>query len=250
MSSSSRRLRNNPPVDKYFPGDSLVIGTLLVRSCLHTIVFSILSYTKIRAMETGAGVVIFHLATNRVVVCKDTRTNIWFLPKGRKDASEEVSVTAVREGFEESGYRNRLLPLPLPHLQPRPLASSAPYDIEPLATRLLPVATSYQYLLFWYAAETLPLFLEDSINASPTSAFASPESFPDITLREREMQDDGYEPKRHEGTGVDADEAFYVGVLMGVEEAMECLGGSSGDVVRRAWEGVKLRRKMEAEQEI
>jgi 8-oxo-dGTP pyrophosphatase MutT (NUDIX family) len=46
-------------------------------------------------------VVIFHLATNRLVVCKDTRNGQWFLPKGRRDASEEIGVTAVREGFEE-----------------------------------------------------------------------------------------------------------------------------------------------------
>lgn len=44
---------------------------------------------------------IFHLATNRVVVCKDTRNDVWFLPKGRRDASEETGVTAIREGFEE-----------------------------------------------------------------------------------------------------------------------------------------------------
>ncbi|KAI5273420.1 hypothetical protein E4T47_03304 [Aureobasidium subglaciale] len=237
--SSSRRLRNNPPVDKYFPNDSLYIGRDML--------------ADYKVMKTGAGVVIFHLATNRVVVCKDTRSDIWFLPKGRKDASEEISVTAVREGFEESGYRNRLLPLPLPHLQPRPEEASQPFDIEPLATRLLPVSTHYQYLLFWYAAETLPYSLESSIHTTTTSTFTPPTPFPDITLAEREKQDkvEGsiYEPKRHEGTGVDADEAFYVGVLMGVEEAVQCLGGSSGDVVKRAWEGVVLRRKMEVESE-
>ncbi|THY21135.1 hypothetical protein D6D00_07376 [Aureobasidium pullulans] len=243
--SPSRRLRANPPVDEYFPSDSLVIG---------------------------AGVVIFHLATNRVVVCKDTRNDVWFLPKGRRDASEETGVTAIREGFEEvcsyplfhfqsfvsimlmsSGYRNRLLPLPLPHIQPRPNGDAQKCDTEPIATRLLPVATHYQYMLFWYAAETLPPCIETSLNASASEAFALPPPFPaNMTLAQRVAEDqneDGgvEEPKRHEGTGVDEDEAFYVGVLMGVEEAIEVLGGSSGDVVRRAWEGVCLRRKMEGE---
>ncbi|CAD0023137.1 unnamed protein product, partial [Aureobasidium pullulans] len=198
--SPSRRLRANPPVDKYFPSDSLVIG-----------------------------VVIFHLATNRVVVCKDTRNDVWFLPKGRRDASEETGVTAIREGFEEK------------------------CDTEPIATRLLPVATHYQYMLFWYAAETLPPCIETSLNASASEAFALPPPFPaNMTLAQRVAEDqneDGgvEEPERHEGTGVDEDEAFYVGVLMGVEEAIEVLGGSSGDVVRRAWEGVCLRKKMEGE---
>lgn len=153
----------------------------------------------------------------------------------------------------QSGYRNRLLPLPLPHIQPRPNGDAQKCDTEPIATRLLPVATHYQYMLFWYAAETLPPCIETSLNASASEAFALPPPFPaNMTLAQRVAEDqneDGgvEEPKRHEGTGVDEDEAFYVGVLMGVEEAIEVLGGSSGDVVRRAWEGVCLRRKMEGE---
>ena len=79
-----------------------------------------------------------------------------------------------------------------------------------------------------------------------------PEAFPDhMTLKERQKLDvrgDGIcEPKRHEGTGVDEDEAFYVGQLVGVEEAIRLLGGTSADVVRRAWEGICLRRKLEGE---
>lgn len=153
----------------------------------------------------------------------------------------------------QSGYRNRLLPLPLPHIQPRPNGDSRKFDTEPIATRLLPVATHYQYMLFWYAAETLPPCIETSLNASASEAFALPPPFPaNMTVAQRVAEDqneDGgvEEPKRHEGTGVDEDEEFYVGVLMGVKEAIEALGGSSGDVVRRAWEGVCLRRKMEGE---
>lgn len=153
----------------------------------------------------------------------------------------------------QSGYRNRLLPLPLPHIQPRPNGDAQKFDTEPIATRLLPVATHYQYMLFWYAAETLPPCIETSLNASASEAFALPPPFPaNTTLAQRVAEDRNEngevgEPKRHEGTGVDEDEAFYVGVLMGVEEAIEVLGGSSGDVVRRAWEGVCLRRKMEGE---
>ena len=50
---------------------------------------------------TGAGVVIFHLATDRVVLCRHSRDGVWFLPKGRRDASEDTVTTACREGFEE-----------------------------------------------------------------------------------------------------------------------------------------------------
>ena len=37
----------------------------------------------------------------------------WLLPKGRKDRGEDVRDAAVRETFEETGYRCKLLPLDL-----------------------------------------------------------------------------------------------------------------------------------------
>lgn len=52
----------------------------------------------------GAGVAIFHLASERVVVCSavDRRVGTYFfLPKGRRDAGEETRAGAEREGFEE-----------------------------------------------------------------------------------------------------------------------------------------------------
>lgn len=49
----------------------------------------------------GAGVAIFHLATKSVVVCFHSRDKYWFLPKGRRNASEEAGRAAEREGFEE-----------------------------------------------------------------------------------------------------------------------------------------------------
>lgn len=198
---------------------------------------------------------IFHLATNRIVICRDTRSNVYFLPKGRKDASEETTTTAIREGFEESGYRCRLLPLPIDHLQPSAAGTSQEeqkWVIEPLATRMMPVARDYQYMLFWFAAETIPEQLEESLNKVSIDRWVMPEAFPeDMTLKEREKLDarsDGiYEPNRHEGTGVDEDEAFYVGQLVEVEEAIRLLRGTSADVVRRVWEAICLRRKLEGE---
>lgn len=51
--------------------------------------------------QIGAGVAIFHLKSEKVVVCYHTRDKYWFLPKGRKDAGEGVERAACREGFEE-----------------------------------------------------------------------------------------------------------------------------------------------------
>ena len=51
----------------------------------------------------GAGVAIFHLASSRVVICYHSVDKYYFLPKGRRDASEDTGAGAEREGFEEVG---------------------------------------------------------------------------------------------------------------------------------------------------
>ena len=67
-----------------------------------------------------------------------------------------------------------------------------------------------------------------------------------MTLKERVEMDEGYEPIRHENTGVNAEEALYESYLMPVNEAIEKLGrGVSADVVRKGWEAIQLRQRME-----
>ena len=53
----------------------------------------------------GAGVAIFHLASSRVVLCYHSVDKYYFLPKGRRDASEDTGAAAEREGFEEVSAR-------------------------------------------------------------------------------------------------------------------------------------------------
>ena len=52
-------------------------------------------------MTIGAGVAVFHLASSRVVLCYHSVDKYFFLPKGRRDASEDTGSAAEREGFEE-----------------------------------------------------------------------------------------------------------------------------------------------------
>jgi len=52
----------------------------------------------------GGGVAIFHIASQRVVICSATDHHgrkYYFLPKGRRDPGEESGRGAVREGYEE-----------------------------------------------------------------------------------------------------------------------------------------------------
>ena len=56
-----------------------------------------------REFIQGAGVVIFHRSTKRVVLVidNDYAQYGYFLPKGRKNVGERIEDTAVREGEEE-----------------------------------------------------------------------------------------------------------------------------------------------------
>ena len=149
-------------------------------------------------LTIGAGVAIFHLATKRVVVCYHSRDKYWFLPKGRRNANEETTRAAEREGFEESGYRNRVLPLPMKHRQPDPDEGHQRFVTEPLWTQLLPLTATSQYLLFWYAAETVPREIEEeyagvqigsSAGQNPR-IYSLPASFPaEMMLRQRIAMD-------------------------------------------------------------
>ncbi|KAL9585679.1 MAG: hypothetical protein Q9212_001375 [Teloschistes hypoglaucus] len=203
----------------------------------------------------GAGVAIFHLATSRVVVCYHSRHRYWFLPKGRRDAGEDTDTGAEREGYEESGYRNRLLPLPLRHRQPKAhhaSSVSSPFVVEPVWTQLMPVRPTVQYMLFWYIAETLPPNTEASLSQKTkeeNDAYQKPPHFPPgMTLVQRINLDEGRDPLRHENTGVDEEEALYESHLLSVEDATEKLRGTiMADVVRLGWEAICTRQKMEKE---
>ncbi|KAL8993508.1 MAG: hypothetical protein Q9169_006296 [Polycauliona sp. 2 TL-2023] len=221
-------------------------------------------------LTIGAGVAIFHLATSQVVVCYHSKEKYWFLPKGRRDAGEDTGTGAEREGFEEarnpfplpyvctltpmqSGYRNRLLPIPLRHRQPQAHNSDAavsPFVCEPVWTQLMPVTRSTQYILFWYIAETLPLVLEQSLSQKSVQAndvYMAPPPYPmNMTLAKRIESDKEPAPVKHENTGVDEDEALYESYLLPIDEAQVKLSGSiMADVVRIGWEAIQTRMEME-----
>ncbi|MCJ1355470.1 MAG: hypothetical protein MMC33_005462 [Icmadophila ericetorum] len=257
------------PVEPFRPVSSLFPDTSLFKP----ITASFDSYNSM----VGAGVAIFHLATSRVILCRHSAEKFWFLPKGRRDVNEESRVGAEREGFEESGYRNRLLPIPVRHRQPRPHNPSSSSStareqslqrervgpqlvLEPVWTQLMPQSRTCQYIVFWYIAETVPPDVEEALNAAESAnasegnptPYQQPPPYPeDLTLAKRiKMEPEGYEPLHHAGTGVDEDERLYDSHLLPVEVAMRLLRGSTQEmVVRKGWEAICLRNKMEIESE-
>ncbi|KAF2455855.1 hypothetical protein BDY21DRAFT_271273, partial [Lineolata rhizophorae] len=191
-----------------------------------------------RHVVEGCGVAIFHVASKRVVICYHTGEGYWFLPKGRRDAGEESGRAAEREGYEESGFRNRLLPLAIRHRQPsperpNPNASPSIWVTEPVWTQLAPVGRSCQYLLRWYIAETLPPepppAATSRLPSTHQEPYRPPPPYPlDLSLPARvALEPAGYVPPRHADTGVNEEEMMYTSELVPIGEALRLLGRRS-----------------------
>ncbi|KAF2226823.1 hypothetical protein BDZ85DRAFT_191643 [Elsinoe ampelina] len=222
----------------------------------------------------AAGIAIFHISTSRVVICRHPLEGHYFLPKGRKNASEHLTTAAIREGFEESGYRCRLVGVPIGHRQPQevPVEGSGVarkddrlrFVVEPLWTQMLPVSARTQYIVLWFVGETLDWREEERCNAvavereggegEETRSFVEPRGLKEgVTVKERmawDVNEQGRvrEPVCHPGTGVDSDEMLYEKYLMPIEEAVEKLKGTiMADVVRQGWELIAKRDVMEEE---
>ncbi|KAF9529150.1 hypothetical protein CPB83DRAFT_813005 [Crepidotus variabilis] len=158
----------------------------------------------------GAGMVIIQPSSKKIVVLHEKELKYWFLPRGRKDVGESLEQTALREGYEESGYRVSFLPLLNPTHQPVPPNTEVLY----LNTEAVFVTvTSWhprqrrngtveshggEYLTFWYAGE-IPE------NAVP-----------------------------QEDTGM-SDEQNYETFLLDFDEAMDRIFGAEKYVVQYVW---------------
>ncbi|KAI5784291.1 hypothetical protein FPQ18DRAFT_240219, partial [Pyronema domesticum] len=104
------------------------------------------------------------LTTSRVLLCHDTHANppYYFLPRGRKDVHEHIQSAAIRETFEEGGYRVRLVRGQHRTLQPRGMGVS---HTEPFWTLLQPYPRRHHlpqsmedialYIASYYLAEIL-----------------------------------------------------------------------------------------------
>ena len=70
---------------------------------------------------------------------------------------------------------------------------------------------------------------------------------PNLTIAQRiALEPEGYEPIRHENTGVGPEEKTYKSFLVPVDEAVRKLDGTvMADVVRRGWRGIRNRRFLE-----
>jgi len=211
----------------------------------------------------GAGVVIYHLASSRVVLGWNGQKKRWFLPRGRCDIDEDIKQTATREGFEETGYACRLLPLPVIHNQTSrggQLEASIPYCTEPIWTQTVPLmpgpkSINMQYFISWYVAETvtseIAKELEDilAFKSGLLTSHLATLKFPlsNHTLAERIAGEGDYVPRAFSERGADEYETSFEASLVTVEEAIERLQWHEvmAEVVKRSWNLIQKRKRME-----
>ncbi|KAF3914198.1 hypothetical protein ABW20_dc0103009 [Dactylellina cionopaga] len=115
------------------------------------------------AFLTGAGAVMFHRKSRRVLLVIDEREDQkplgWFLPKGRRDVGETFEQAVVREGEEEGGYPCRLLPVPVPSRQPKKTTDGNVLSTEPIYMHNWSIPTKRlwpeggMYTCFYYICE-------------------------------------------------------------------------------------------------
>ncbi|KAJ7699307.1 hypothetical protein B0H17DRAFT_1049404 [Mycena rosella] len=113
----------------------------------------------------GAGMVVFQPATHKVVVIYERQKKYWFLPKGRKDVGESLEDAALREAYEESGYRVAFMPLYTNTSAPGPPSQrDAPFRLNcepifistvsyPERKRRSTTLPPGEYLSFWYIGQ-------------------------------------------------------------------------------------------------
>ncbi|CCM00710.1 uncharacterized protein FIBRA_02750 [Fibroporia radiculosa] len=117
----------------------------------------------------GAGMVIIQPSSGKLVLLYERQKQYWFLPKGRKDVGESLEQTALREAYEESGFRADFLPVVLAHNAPLPPGSQSKLDdpcTEPFYVSTMAFGPSRrqaqrspredgggEYLTFWYIGQ-------------------------------------------------------------------------------------------------
>ncbi|KAI0290014.1 hypothetical protein BC826DRAFT_574963 [Russula brevipes] len=147
----------------------------------------------------GASMVIIQPSSGKVVVVNDTESKTWFIPRGRKDIGESLEQCALREAYEESGYRVEFLPLYLPSRAPAPPS-------RPDSRRELLVCEP----VFITAHEFGPYLRGDAIDqGGQYITFCYVGQIPANAVRE-------------EATGM-PNESHYVGTLLELEEALRLL---------------------------
>lgn len=108
----------------------------------------------------SCGTVTLDLKARKVLLIRWRDKNEYLLPKGRKDVGETLEQAALRETYEETGYKARLLSLEISTLATSPASESA------MTKAILPDATEA-------GADTKQVTPEDNRSLGPRTVHCS-----------------------------------------------------------------------------
>ena len=110
----------------------------------------------------SAGAVIFNQTQKMICLLKNPQGE-FFLPKGRKNSGESLAHAALREAYEETGFKCTLLPVTMPS-RATPVSDSKEHNpdvarllksaTEPVAISMRPGLDGNQKIIFWFLAVT------------------------------------------------------------------------------------------------
>ncbi|EIM80205.1 uncharacterized protein STEHIDRAFT_28238, partial [Stereum hirsutum FP-91666 SS1] len=184
-----------------------------------------------RDFMLAASMVIIQPSTGKVVVVNDTKRQSWFLPRGRKDVGENLEQCALREAYEESGFRAEFLPVVTysraPHAPQSATPDSNPVDPWGIGKNTEPIYITTQR---WGPKRFGNGHVD---NGGIYQAFYYVGQIPADAVRE-------------ENTGM-PDEQTYVGTLLDLEEALKLLSPSEGRVALMAYRLWKQTLELEEE---
>ncbi|KAJ4479713.1 NUDIX hydrolase domain-like protein [Lentinula edodes] len=111
----------------------------------------------------SAGSILFRRApeSGKLQMCLlyHTIKNEWLLPKGRKDCGESIETTAVRETYEETGYKCKLSPCNMSTRAPaygvhtKDMIREAEQITEPIAIMVRDQGLDGVKIISWYISE-------------------------------------------------------------------------------------------------
>ncbi|KAF7327895.1 Nudix hydrolase domain-containing protein [Mycena kentingensis (nom. inval.)] len=111
----------------------------------------------------SAGCVLFRKQNDVLEICilHERNKKEWVLPKGRKDIGESTAEAAVRETYEETGWRCELLPVRMATRAPRPgVNSQDKIDVvsdicEPFSVVVRDRGERGVKMVWWYVARSM-----------------------------------------------------------------------------------------------
>lgn len=108
----------------------------------------------------SAGSVLFRIKqpTRQLEICvlHQLTRDEWLLPKGRKDRGESIEEAAVRETYEESGYKCNLWPQRMATRAPAPGVNNTHHVeeaeglVEPMAVTIRELHEGKIKMIFWF----------------------------------------------------------------------------------------------------